>query len=29
MREDFYKAVKDYKAQAEKDGSFAKLDPES
>jgi Zn-dependent oligopeptidase len=29
MREDFYRAVKDYETQAKKDGSFAKLDPES
>jgi len=29
MREDFYKAVKDFKTQAEKDGTFTTLDAES
>ena len=29
MREDFYKAVKDFKTQAEQDGTFATLDAES
>ena len=29
MREDYYKAIKDYKTQADKDGSFSKLDKES
>jgi Zn-dependent oligopeptidase len=29
MREDYYQAVKSYKTEADKDGSFAKLDTES
>ena len=28
MREDFYQAIKGYKQEAEKDGSFKKLDNE-
>ena len=29
MRDDLYKAVKEYKQQADKDGSYQKLDNES
>lgn len=29
MREDLYKAIKDYKTSADKDGTFEKLDKES